>query len=245
MTGAELPLLGAELPLAGAELPLLGAELPLAGAELLQEVQTGNTGLKIGRIGIEKKAFTIAGGDDLPVVASDPAALPAPMQVKTGRAARKEVAREAPDVIVAMQEPPRVGTLSSFPPPAGGAAFGELDLSAGAFQVNTGVSTMGVPDAGGAGGLMNNHAFSLPPAAGAVGALPSDPPPARPIADASFDRSNPPLPAATPASRGFGKPIARAEATPGVSLKSLPRKAIMLYGGLGLAAALVLGGAAL
>ena len=36
-------------------------------------------GLKLGRIGIEKKAFTVA-SDDLPALAADPAALPAPIR---------------------------------------------------------------------------------------------------------------------------------------------------------------------
>ena len=259
MNAAGLPMSPAGLPMSPAGLPMSPAGLPMSPAGLpqfeaappeipdspLEVAAPQGGGLKLGRIGIEKKAFTVA-SDDLPAVVADPAALPAPMQVKTGRAARKEVTREAPDVIVAMQEPPRVGAVSSFPPPAGGAAFGELDLGRGGFSMPPGagdVSAMGIPKdpLTGAAPLMSNQSFSLPPAANSVGVLPSDPPP-RAAAGADLGLNIPAPPATT--GRSFGKPIGRPVETAAKGPR-LPTRTLVLYGGLSLLGLAIIGGAAL
>ncbi|MEZ4389695.1 MAG: tetratricopeptide repeat protein [Polyangiales bacterium] len=260
MNSAGLPMNSAGLPMNSAGLPMQPAELPLSPAELpqmdfgsaeipdapLESPMTQGGGLKLGRIGIEKKAFTI-NADDLPVLAGEGAALPAPMQVKTGRATRKEVAREVPDVVVAMQEPPRMGAVSSFPPPAGGASFGELDLGSSGFSLPPGAGASAVtslPEESltGASPLMSHQTFSLPPAASSVGALPSDPPPRTPLDDSRIDAIDA-APVGGPA-RGFGKPIGRALETP-EKPRAIPTRTLALYGGLGLLAAFIIGGAAL
>ncbi len=116
-TAADLPMNAAELPMGAAGFPMNAAELPMGAAELpgFEPDMTASNSRQVvlGRVNVERRAFSMTDGDDLPSLAGD-AALPS-VRPQAHPAVREEY--KAP-----LDDRSERGSIH------GGVNYGELDL---------------------------------------------------------------------------------------------------------------------